>query len=1253
LPINTKDTATPSALTQTTLTYQADGDLASETLSWQNIPSNSDMLLNNIKQTNEKVLMDNDLEIHNLCQTELLSLPINLISNKTHLLCTNHSQYRQTTSGDNSTAAPVTTLSYSDTRNGELLARVSPTGEITLYNYDQLGRKTLIKTLAKDAKTLLDETKISYTNSDDQGNHSGYNLVTVSHLLNETNTRGIESANFFKRRILFDALGRPVAKQVNTCIDGLTTHASNINLTHTHCIPGQLIANHEFRTITTYSYTDSTGVAQQKVQTITDALGAMTHYQYDALGRQIAKITTEQEALGSKAITLIQGTFYDPLDHLQVSYPQVSIAVKANDSHVVNIHYFNADHKLIETRIIPLYQLQQAVNVPASQLFLPANQSILEKLLTDPEQHLGWIKTVQYNGLLQKQQALDAFGHSQYQYNNRQLLANVVSSANPLNDNNLENPTSKYQQIATDYNLLGQLIQTQASYSHNGQVAATHLGPIHRYNSLGQLVELKFPGTSGPALETQFSYDNDGHLTRRVDAYAHITYCRMYNGLGQPIESWDQTWPGLSTSPGCGDPAFTRQDDKVWHYYALNNQANQLAYIAFANNGQANMASAIQYHYYPDGALKTISYPGGLSISYQYNAMGQTTQVTYGRADSVQNQSYYQYGSGTTHQLLQVTNGDVKALYQYNDQGNLISTIRTTSNTTVTTKQTYNHYDLPAINTISQDHKEQQQLIDLYQAGQLSQTISLHPQIPTTNPQYSNFNRTRKYDYDGLNRLIAVQIGPWLNKKWLKTVNYTFDPNNNITHIEFKQNGVIKSAVNRRYDSADQLTKQSDTDGTWVANYSATANLTNPPSGGTYSYNRLNQLISVTKDGQTTNYRYYANGALAYESQGNQQLTFYYGSQGQLVRVQDNQGDWTSYTGGLTREGVTCHHRDGTSQTILYAYQGKTPSGWLTSLASTTHWQQRDPYGLSKAIYRTANNQPASSLNLADNPRLIGFNGSYQDPVTQDVFMGARVYNPILQRFLQLDSADTANRYAYAQDNPIVKWDPSGHMATWLKVALISIGMAVALVLTTIGGEEEMDAVLAEEETSLIEGVVNTNGGTEIEMQNLNDVTNNYPPVNETLSESSGDYATADELSTVSTASTEKNLDSLEEYYSTEEDLPKDSKTLEQKDNPLEKFIARVQQNQTKDDNGITDRFINDVQEEYSNGSDTISKTSLKTTLKRAAGIFYDNEEQYAEVREADKILIKGIVGKTWNNITQLINESAFPDGDSSLSFDL
>ncbi len=65
-------------------------------------------------------------------------------------------------------------------------------------------------------------------------------------------------------------------------------------------------------------------------------------------------------------------------------------------------------------------------------------------------------------------------------------------------------------------------------------------------------------------------------------------------------------------------------------------------------------------------------------------------------------------------------------------------------------------------------------------------------------------------------------------------------------------------------------------------------------------------------------------------------------------------------------------------------------------------------------------------------PNRIRYTGQQYDEVTEQYYLRARYYNPILGRFLQEDvyQGDGLNLYAYCRNNPVVYWDPSGYTNT-------------------------------------------------------------------------------------------------------------------------------------------------------------------------------------------------------------------------------
>ena len=62
-------------------------------------------------------------------------------------------------------------------------------------------------------------------------------------------------------------------------------------------------------------------------------------------------------------------------------------------------------------------------------------------------------------------------------------------------------------------------------------------------------------------------------------------------------------------------------------------------------------------------------------------------------------------------------------------------------------------------------------------------------------------------------------------------------------------------------------------------------------------------------------------------------------------------------------------------------------------------------------------------------PNRIRYTGQQYDQQTEQYYLRARYYNPILGRFMQEDvyQGDGLNLYAYCQNNPIMYYDPSGY----------------------------------------------------------------------------------------------------------------------------------------------------------------------------------------------------------------------------------
>ena len=85
-----------------------------------------------------------------------------------------------------------------------------------------------------------------------------------------------------------------------------------------------------------------------------------------------------------------------------------------------------------------------------------------------------------------------------------------------------------------------------------------------------------------------------------------------------------------------------------------------------------------------------------------------------------------------------------------------------------------------------------------------------------------------------------------------------------------------------------------------------------------------------------------------------------------------------------------------------------------------------------------------------------GFNGERPEPVTGHYLLGQgyRAFNPVLMRFNSPDSWSPfgeggINAYAYCDNDPVMKQDPTGHLALLLKAILRPLGIIDSFAKTT------------------------------------------------------------------------------------------------------------------------------------------------------------------------------------------------------------
>ena len=179
-----------------------------------------------------------------------------------------------------------------------------------------------------------------------------------------------------------------------------------------------------------------------------------------------------------------------------------------------------------------------------------------------------------------------------------------------------------------------------------------------------------------------------------------------------------------------------------------------------------------------------------------------------------------------------------------------------------------------------------------------------------------------------------------------------------------------------------------------------------------YSYDEFNRTTKVeTFDGNTQVNRYDAEG-LRYEMEENGQLVqFIFNTEREVVAEKENE--WAIYIRGSEILASSNDHAR------TYYHYATDEMGSITHIVD-------DRNILNEYEYDVWGNVVKQKETI---PNRFKFNGQQLDPITQQYYLRARFYNPIISRFTQEDTyrGDGLNLYAYCKNNPVKYVDPTGN----------------------------------------------------------------------------------------------------------------------------------------------------------------------------------------------------------------------------------
>jgi RHS repeat-associated protein len=389
------------------------------------------------------------------------------------------------------------------------------------------------------------------------------------------------------------------------------------------------------------------------------------------------------------------------------------------------------------------------------------------------------------------------------------------------------------------------------------------------------------------------------------------------------------------------------------------------------------------YSYYNNGKLKEKSASGKRLLSYEYDlngnkikqtdVTGKTTEYIYDELDQLQEIhdggkciTAFKYNDDGTIKEAVNANG-MKNLYGYDTDKNLISlNINFNGEILAQNRYTYDHNG-------NRTEKQQLQGTTYYTYDSISQL---------TNIKYPDYEEQLFYDKAGnRSKRIVNDV----------TEHYLYDKRNRLIRQVFKQ-PTGTTAKHYIYDNAGSLMN----DGEKV-----------------YKNDGFNRVTQVTNNkGQVQINRYDAEG-LRYEMEENKKLVQFIFNENREVVVEKSSDNikrlirsydlWASES---EPEKTWYHYASDEQGSIIF----------ITDEEKICNKYDYDAWG---------------NLTTCEEiiPNRYLYTGQQFDQITQQYYLRARYYNPVIARFTQEDiyRGDGLNLYTYCDNNPVIYYDPSGY----------------------------------------------------------------------------------------------------------------------------------------------------------------------------------------------------------------------------------
>ncbi len=556
----------------------------------------------------------------------------------------------------------------------------------------------------------------------------------------------------------------------------------------------------------------------------------------------------------------------------------------------------------------------------------------------------------------------------------------------------------------SSYSAAGVLLKTESVvYNAAGKTVAAidarGTATTFTYDATGLVTSERQPISATDAVVTTFGYDLMGHRTRFTDGRGN-QFWSTYNKWNLP-ESYIE--PATAAHPNPADRTFTTV------YDADSKPVTQLL-------------------------------PGGVRIDTAYDNTGKPVRQTGSGAEAATVDRVFGYDEAGNMTSLSGSGGT--NTIAYDDAGHVLSIAGPSGNSSFTYTPDGNLASrTDAAGTTNYTYDSAGRLKTVANAGTgVNATLTYNAASLIDRIVYGGDGNTRWIGYDPLHQVVSDELKTPAGTTVAK-ITYGWDANGN--EISKSTTGFAGSATNTyAYDLADRLTSWNGTAYSYDKAGNRTAN-----GGRTFRYDERNRLLD---EGNGTVYGYTPRGTLRQTTIGSVAMATEADAYNQVTRQYAGAGSYRDYAyDGLGRVMRTGFAYTGLGNDLAAdgdATYTREPDGDLVGVATATSrtlaWTdlhtdvvgQFTPTGA--ALSGSTAYDPLGKI-LATSGMLgnLGYQSEWTDALTGRVNMFSRWYNTNTGQFDTRDTADNdpvpdsinANRYQYADGNPLTVTDPDGH----------------------------------------------------------------------------------------------------------------------------------------------------------------------------------------------------------------------------------